>query len=95
MKNLRKARLNKNLSKDQLAKMINCSTYTFPFIPFSYFCFSSLCSKCVITSDAQDDCDVIICYLCYADRIRRKHKPRVALARAWRYSLRGEQISWE
>ncbi len=40
--------------------MINCSEYTFPFIPFQYFCFNSLCSECVFTSDFADNCEGIV-----------------------------------
>ena len=39
--------------------MINCSESTSKFF-LEYFCFNSLCSDCVITNDAQDDCQVII-----------------------------------
>ncbi|KKL76829.1 hypothetical protein LCGC14_2040990, partial [marine sediment metagenome] len=40
--------------------MINCSAYTFAFIPFEYICFSSRCSECVPTQDFTDNCDVMI-----------------------------------
>jgi len=40
--------------------MVNCSEYTFPFIPWEYFCFSSLCTDCVITADAQDSCEGVV-----------------------------------
>jgi len=39
--------------------MINCSEYDDAYIE-PYFCFNSLCSECVITSDFQDDCQVIV-----------------------------------
>jgi hypothetical protein len=38
---------------------VNCSMYSFPFIPLEYFCFNSLCSSCIQTHDFQDNCEVL------------------------------------
>ena len=38
--------------------MINCSEYDISYV-FEYFCFNSLCSDCVFTSDWTDNCDVM------------------------------------
>jgi len=40
--------------------MINCSAYSFAFIPFEYFCFTSKCSECVTTLDFEDTCEEMI-----------------------------------
>ncbi len=40
--------------------MVNCSAFTFPFIPFTYFCFNSMDSEAVKTQDWQDDCQVMV-----------------------------------